>query len=252
MHTLEKSKLGSSTFGESSAIWPLYYLGLALGVGVAFLPGGHPSDLINTGWFAIFMGAWVIATNHFFQNPASVLWSISVEEQFYLFAPWTVKFFTRRSLFVFCIALIFISNGCLYYLGKVSAPDHSIWANSLVEFECFAAGILLCIVLRSRTPKIALWLRLIVFAAACSCWFFACYRLHSRFEFSSENPGSWPLIGGYAMGAGGICPCTRCLPGGKSETFPGGLSISDVFPMASMSSMNLRFTLRAESRLATF
>ena len=37
-------------------IWPLYYLGVALGVGTAFLPGGDHATAIKLGWFAVFMG----------------------------------------------------------------------------------------------------------------------------------------------------------------------------------------------------
>ena len=67
-------------------IWPLYYLGVALGAAFAFLPGGHPSDVVRMGWFAIFMGSWMAVFHGWISNPAGPLWSISVEEQFYPFA----------------------------------------------------------------------------------------------------------------------------------------------------------------------
>ncbi|MGA2351001.1 MAG: acyltransferase [Terracidiphilus sp.] len=182
-------------------IWPLYYLALALGLIVAFLPGGTPSSAVGIGWFAIFMGAWHSAIYDLPQNPINPLWSISVEEQFYLFAPWTIKYFNRKSLYVFCGLLILGSNVSLYYLGKVLAAETRIWFNSIVQFECFAAGILLSLLLHGRTPKLAFWQRLTLIAIAWSCWFFACYGLHYQFYLPSDNPGSWALIGGYALGA---------------------------------------------------
>jgi peptidoglycan/LPS O-acetylase OafA/YrhL len=138
-------------------IWPLYYLGVALGVGAAFLPGAEPGSAIKMGWFAIFMGAWFCATHGALLNPANVLWSISVEEQFYLFAPWIIKYFSRKLLYAFCLAIILVANATLFYLGRVGALNFAIWFNSPVQFECFAGGILLCLVLRGRLPRFAIW-----------------------------------------------------------------------------------------------
>ncbi len=183
-------------------IWPLYYLGLALGVLVAFLPGGNRADLPIIGWFALFLGAWHSSLFGWLKNPASPLWSISVEEQFYVLAPWVARYFNRKSLFAFCGALIVFSNAWLYYLGKASAPDYRIWADSFVQFQCFAGGILLCLVLRGRTPRLAVWQRLLLLAASWAGWFFAAYALHFRFG-TGGNPGSWDLIVDYALGAAG-------------------------------------------------
>jgi peptidoglycan/LPS O-acetylase OafA/YrhL len=181
-------------------IWPLYYLGLALGAAAALLPGSQPGDLTRVGWFSIFMGAWYLATHGDFYQPILPLWSIAVEEQFYLFAPWAVKFFNRKLLYGFCALVLLVSNGWLYHLGRISASDNGVWCNSFVQFECFAAGILLCLVLNGRLPKLALWQRLILLVCAGGCWFLSTYFLHARFD-DNQNPGSWPLIGGYALAA---------------------------------------------------
>jgi peptidoglycan/LPS O-acetylase OafA/YrhL len=34
-----------------------------------------------------------------------------------------------------------------------------------------------------------------------ACWFFACYEFLPRFTYVSEKTRSWPLIGGFALGA---------------------------------------------------
>lgn len=181
-------------------IWPLYYFGLALGILFMFLPGGHPNQIANFAWYAVFLGAWRLATQHPFMNPAEVLWSVSVEEQFYAFAPWVVKYFNRKSLYGFCLALIAFSNVCLYLLGKASAVDREVWYNSFVQFECFAAGILLCLFLRGRLPRIEAWQRIALLFLCLCCWFYACYGLHTRFENAGhQNPGTWHLIFGYTL-----------------------------------------------------
>jgi peptidoglycan/LPS O-acetylase OafA/YrhL len=181
-------------------IWPLYYLALALGTIVEIRTGSQPGGMVGIGWFAIFMGAWYINIHGWISNPVVPLWSVSVEEQFYLFAPWIVKYFSRKSLYGFCTALALVSNSWLYCLGKTAIKDYRVWTNSFVQFECFAAGILICLFLRGRLPRMATWQRVSLVAFSLCCLFVTCYELHPRFGFSgTRNPGSWPLMWGYAL-----------------------------------------------------
>jgi peptidoglycan/LPS O-acetylase OafA/YrhL len=202
-------------------IWPLYYLGVALGLGAAFLPGVDRSSAAQMGWYAIFMGAWISTVQGVVRNPAGLLWSISVEEQFYLFAPWMVKYLSRKSLYGCSLVIILIANSWLFHLGKVGAVDFAIWFNSVVQFECFAGGILLCLVLRGRLPRLAVWQRTLLFVFSFLCWFYACYGIHSRFGSVGEpNPGSWPLIVGYALGALGSVLILVSFMGVSSKLIP--------------------------------
>jgi peptidoglycan/LPS O-acetylase OafA/YrhL len=202
-------------------IWPLYYLGLALGIGAAFLPGGDPASAMKMSWFAIFMGAWFCAAHGGLNNPANVLWSISVEEQFYLFAPWIIKFISRMFLYVFCLAIILVANATLFYLGKVGAPNYGVWFNSAVQFECFAGGILLSIVLRGRIPRIAMWSRVMLLVFGFLCWFYACYGLRAIFgSFGEHNPGSWSIMCGYALATLGSIMVLVAFLGVPSNLLP--------------------------------
>lgn len=181
-------------------IWPLYYLALVLGAIVGLLINSPAQEFIRIGWFSIFMGSWYVVTQPFCVLPIINLWSISVEEQFYLFAPWLVRILSRKSLYAFCAALLILANGWLYFLGRESAVDRQIWFNSLVQFECFAGGILLCLALRGRLPSMTLWQRIVLLALSILCWFYTCFGLHTRFGTAGQhNPGSWHLICGYAL-----------------------------------------------------
>ena len=202
-------------------IWPLYYFALALGVIVALLPSGNHADLTRIGWFAIFMGAWLSAIHGWTSNPVNPLWSISVEEQFYLLAPGTVKYFSRKALYGFCAAVILIANGWLYFLGSVQATGMRVWADSFVQFECFAAGILLCLALRGRAIRISLLTRIIIIIACSFCWMTASYGLHACFVQASANPGSWPLIGGYSLASLGCVLMLIAFLGVDSKLLPG-------------------------------
>lgn len=150
-------------------IWPLYYLGLAIGVAVAFLPGADHGSFARLGWFVIFMGAWETAAHGWLLNPMFSLWSISVEEQFYLLVPIGAKYLNRKFLYGFCLLIIAGANLRLLHMVSVHASSDRIWADSLVQFECFAAGMLLCLALRGRMPRIKGWQRLTVLAAGWCC-----------------------------------------------------------------------------------
>jgi peptidoglycan/LPS O-acetylase OafA/YrhL len=180
-------------------IWPLYYLALALGALSVLLPGGQRSDALNVGWFAIFMGTWLLVHHGPVPDLMFPLWSISVEEQFYLFAPWIVKYLNRRSLYGFCLILVITANACLFHLGKTHANDDAIWFNSFVQFECFAAGIILCLALRGMIPQFGVWKRILLLACGWLCWFMTSYELHYPSYSASLNPGSWHLIGAFAL-----------------------------------------------------
>ncbi len=202
-------------------IWPLYYVGVILGVVVAVLPGGNRSDLGGISWFAFFAGAWYIVFHGGLGQPVNALWSISVEEQFYLFAPWIAKYFNRSALYGFCAALFAFSNVCLYLLGRSSAVDRVVWFNSFVQFECFAAGILVCLILHGRLPRIAAWQRIALIVLCLSFWFYACYGLGSRFgNLGQHNPGSWPLIFGYALATLGCVLLLVASLGVNSKLLP--------------------------------
>ena len=119
-------------------IWPLYYLAITLGLIVALLIGSPRKEFIGIGWFAVFMGAWYAVVYSPSILPINPLWSISVEEQFYLLAPWAVKYFNRKSLYGFCAVIILAANACIYFLCRSLAADRCFWYNSFVQFECFA------------------------------------------------------------------------------------------------------------------
>ncbi len=201
-------------------IWPLYYLGLALSLPFAFAPGAGRSTLIGMGWYALFLGPWYSGINSVLSTPAGPLWSVSVEEQFYLFAPWVVKRCTRRSLFAFCILLVLLSNIAIFLLGRAQVPTLRAWNNSFVQFECFAAGILLCLILRSRLPTFPLWQRTLIFAAGWLCWLAAVYLVHAG-VIAVYAPSIPRLVGHYALAALGSALMVLAFLGITPKLLPG-------------------------------
>jgi peptidoglycan/LPS O-acetylase OafA/YrhL len=201
-------------------IWPLYYLGLVLGVVFIFLPGGHVGDLRGMGWFAVFLGAWWVALHGSIASPMNVLWSISVEEQFYLLAPCLVKFSPRRILYLACGLLIAISNFRLFAMARGTPTDMSLWSDPLICFQSFAAGILVCLALHGRLPVFGGFSRWSLIFAAAVCWWTATFGLHSRF-WGLSYPGVWRILAGYALSDLGAVLILLGFLGIRAELVPG-------------------------------
>jgi peptidoglycan/LPS O-acetylase OafA/YrhL len=76
--------------------------------------------------------------------------------------------------------------------------------------------------LRGRAPRISTWQRISLLALGFACWFFACYGLHAFFlRAGSTNPGSWPLMGGWALAVLGCILLMVAFLGVKATKLPG-------------------------------
>lgn len=136
-------------------IWPLYF-----GITSLYAFGGHffPALHIESNriWsYYLLIGNWYIAFHPWLQTPLRALWSISVEEQFYLGWPWLVMKLDRSRLFAISIAVILIS---LIWIYITSVGNHyayvAVWVSSVTQLQYFACGVLLALVLKGRLPKI--------------------------------------------------------------------------------------------------
>ena len=163
------------------------------------------------------------STVHFgwIDNPVYPLWSVSIEEQFYLFAPLFVRHLGRRLMLAFCVIIIIAANAYLFYLGRLRANDDRVWPNSFVQFECFAAGMLLSLLLRGRQPRLALWQRLMLFAGSWPCWLLASRaQSYSQYGFS-VNAGGCLLIASYALASLGSLMVLVAFLGSRPGLIPG-------------------------------
>lgn len=117
-------------------IWPLYYgyMVLALIVVAAF-----KGEINNAAWFYTFfsgnishaIGIGIIPLYHF--------WSLGVEEQFYAWYPWMVKFNKKHILYAvcgLCVLWFGLKLGSYVVLGKGLA--YRIF--SVTQFDCMMLG----------------------------------------------------------------------------------------------------------------
>jgi len=147
-------------------IWPLYFLTIGLGVAVGrLLPYLHVSPR-SIPWLLFFVNNFYVAHHGWELSALGPLWSLSIEGQFYLVIPWIIKFGDRRVLRKCALCCFPLAYGTLLWLGHTHAtPNPQVWVNSLVQFQFFAAGILLALHFHTRGWNIAMWKRLGLLAA---------------------------------------------------------------------------------------
>jgi peptidoglycan/LPS O-acetylase OafA/YrhL len=162
-------------------IWPLYFTWIA-----ALMLTRHFWSDYSIGFFVpwlLFAGnfqASLLALNTINSLVIIPLWSLSVEEQFYLIWPLLVRNLTRRGLIV-AGAVIWILTGCARFeLLMHGFTPHQIWFTGFARLGSMAAGILLAALMRRPIH----WDRRIFFVFGLLCWAEAgtCHLLLSRPE----------------------------------------------------------------------
>ncbi len=150
-------------------IWPLYFFFLALAVALQWVvPGQH------MGWraglaFSALAGNWYIV---FIGFPSSVifpLWSVSIEEQFYLTWPLIVRRVSQATMVAIAVGLLGIATAARLYLGAHHRFEGEIWCNTLVQLDPIAGGILVAVLLRGAVPQLEKLARWAMMVAGVAC-----------------------------------------------------------------------------------
>jgi peptidoglycan/LPS O-acetylase OafA/YrhL len=156
-------------------IWPLYFAAffglVALG---HFLPNVGPKTYRSWLAFLLFAAIWYIMRYGWIAGPIDPLWSIAVEEQFYIAVPLLARIGGRRILAVVSVILLMVSYfTSAHYARLVYSGESGQWVNSWFQFQYFAAGALLAIALQGSVPRWPMLLRAIAFVIAAGCWIYA-------------------------------------------------------------------------------
>jgi peptidoglycan/LPS O-acetylase OafA/YrhL len=150
-------------------IWPLYYLIIVLGFGL--LPplsgaigtvGYKDAMRVHFIPFLFFLGNWSMAlVRAISYDWLSVLWSVCVEEQFYLFVPVMIALVAPRFRVAAVVVLMAGAVATRWFCAHVSDAQTLIVFNTLAQFDTILSGVLLALVLgwdRDR-PRLTAWLR---------------------------------------------------------------------------------------------
>jgi len=146
-------------------IWPLYYFFVPL---AAFVPYLNPQGAFSLKYvipFLFLAGNWSTIVFGPTGSVAEPLWSVSVEEQFYLAWPPIVAQLSRRGIAIAALIMMGAANLTRVALLVKHSTGWQIWANTFTHLDAMAGGILLAILLRDRKLKINLWLRVLLITA---------------------------------------------------------------------------------------
>ena len=226
----EKMKTGTVKISDfyvrrGLRIWPLYFLGIIIGVAVAIAAkfSGTSGDYGTPRMLVMYLalsGNWYFArgATAWSNNPVTPLWSISVEEQFYLFWPAVIRFAPDRALFGACGVMAALAIGAEIFLGSIHAADAVIWTNSFVQFEMFAAGAALALLLGGRTPRFRTKTRLALGAVSVSMWFVSAYWFQDK--YLGPAPSGPSVVIGYLFIASGCVTVMLSVLGIKRNIPP--------------------------------
>ncbi|MFM0509997.1 acyltransferase family protein [Paraburkholderia sp. RL17-373-BIF-A] len=128
-------------FRRTLRIFPIYYLMLvvmcvlmAFGIASPELASGMPFH------FAYLSNIWIGSVLHYWPGRYSHLWSLAIEEQFYLvFAPLLLLLAARRHRAV-CLAIVAVGLASLLAMRAAHWPDITIYTHPLTNFWLLALG----------------------------------------------------------------------------------------------------------------
>ncbi|HYE25348.1 MAG TPA: acyltransferase [Clostridia bacterium] len=140
-------------------IWPLYFAFLGIAVALQWVVPGQ-----KVGWgtglaFSLLAGNWWIVFKGFPSSIIFPLWSVSIEEQFYLAWPAVVKRIGERGLVIASGVLLVVATATRFYLGAQHAGESQVWCNTFARLDPIALGILLAVFLGGSAPQLSLMTR---------------------------------------------------------------------------------------------
>jgi peptidoglycan/LPS O-acetylase OafA/YrhL len=151
-------------------IWPLYFAMIGVGCIYGLFSTTHTVSLAWGAALMLLFTNWYTTGHGYPPGFLFPLWSISLEEQFYLLWPCIVKYLSPGSLLGVSTILMtaaYLTLARLLHQGQTLDPG--IWVNSLVQFQFFALGTMTAIVLRGRVPNLSKPMRWGLFVAGLLC-----------------------------------------------------------------------------------
>jgi peptidoglycan/LPS O-acetylase OafA/YrhL len=207
-------------------IWPLYFAVLALGYGLGAV---HGSLRVSGGALAAYLllaGNWyLVFLKAPFGSPAGPLWSVSLEEQFYLFWPAIMRWCSTKTARRLAMATLIVSPVVVSVLAALRTEEtwpYSIWVNSFTQVQYFGIGALIAISLQGRMPAFQARTRMFLLASAAAFWLLGGLGFTSLEQWN--HPSIWRETLTYeAGGAGALCLLLAVL-GVDGSAVPGSFA----------------------------
>ena len=139
-----------SFFGRRAVrIFPLYYLSLAAGfILYPLISGKTLAGAENQVWLWTYLSNWAAPLGHGV-GLYPHMWSLAVEEQFYLIWPVAVFLLTRRGLTRFCVGLAVLALASRISIRVLDLPSEAAYQFTICRIDAIALGALAAIAFRN-------------------------------------------------------------------------------------------------------
>lgn len=193
-------------------IWPLYYLFLFAVGSASLLDASHPLSLRHFLAFSLLAGNWGLVIFGATQSVAGPLWTVSIEEQFYLLWPPVVARLTRRRIAFLALCMIAVANAVRIAMLLSHCTSWQVYFNTFARLDSIGGGILLAVLLRGRVPALRFGVRAGLIASAV-----ACIGLTGYFKQYQTHPTWAEMVGSYPAAAACCTLIVFCFLGLRME-----------------------------------
>jgi len=182
-------------------IWPLYFFFIFLSFALTFVDRSQHLDAKYIAGYLLLAGNWMVVIRGMPESIAIPLWSVSIEEQFYISWPQVVKASSQRIIAYVAGGLVALSFLSRVLLASQGIGQDAVWCNTLTRLDPIAMGILFAIYVRRRTLQIGKLARPALAGLGLGCWI-----LVTTYGGLHETPARfWGIVLGYpAVSVGSI------------------------------------------------
>jgi peptidoglycan/LPS O-acetylase OafA/YrhL len=150
-------------------IWPLYLAFVAFATVFAMLIPGQHLPLKYVIGYSLLAGNWIYV---FYGLPVSFaipLWTVSIEEQFYLAWPLALRKASVRTMAIIAVGILVVANAWRVWLAVSAAPVERIEYNTFTRLDPIAFGILIAL-FGHKLPRLSRWSRVALLCGGVATW----------------------------------------------------------------------------------
>jgi peptidoglycan/LPS O-acetylase OafA/YrhL len=178
-------------------IWPLYLAFVAFAAVMAMVVPQQQLPLRYVIGYCLLAGNWVYVFHGLPASFAIPLWTVSIEEQFYLVWPLALRKATVQTMAALAVGLLCLANVWRVWLAISTAPIDAMEYNTFTRLDPIALGILIAL-FSHKLPQLSRRQRITLLCGGVATWI-AVYA----FSVSSNPPkfSTWRMALGHPLTA---------------------------------------------------
>ncbi len=151
-------------------IWPLYFVFVLFAFSLTFVDSTQHFSGRQLTMFLLLAGNWAAATT-VIRSVVAPLWSVSIEEQFYLLHPLLVRKASRKQMVIICLVMVGLAFVWRAFVHFHAYSHDFAWNATFGHLDSIGYGVLLS--LAGFRKEIPVWSRFGFLVVGLSLWFFA-------------------------------------------------------------------------------